>query len=203
MSTQEATTVQETITLGGREFESAEVSTLEHDCWFLERLGEAELDQVVIGENETADDFARGLMHRVMREGHVFRLLAGLIVPVGGTWSPEVARDTAAFLAQLTETEDKEEVTVLISSMLLDFFERGLSSIVTSPGSPLAQAQPGQSSNEHGTVSGATASSFALSLADMRTAQRKSSQPGRSEMPSWRSRISSWIERWRNGGTKT
>jgi hypothetical protein len=130
--------------LGGRTFIPITESTVEHDLYFHGLAGQAGL-RFEKHEHESAGDFAERLLEETIQSGKALELLGCLVVPeetgLEG-WSPEEARETAAFIGKLTGEEDKALVRALILSLLMDFFRCGLASIWTSAKS--SRTSPGR-----------------------------------------------------------
>lgn len=128
----------EIITLGGRQFRNVTHTTIRQDQYCFGLIHELGLNAVSLQPGEAAESFARRLLGQCMSSDKVFHLLGGLIVP-GETgfegWSPSVAEGTALFLMSLASEEDKARIHGLVASMLVDFFQAGISSLVDSPAS--------------------------------------------------------------------
>lgn len=192
--------------LGGREFVAIGESTVEHDLRTMGLLRQCGLDQVAIGEGEAVGDYALRLLTGVLANGKTLELLGCLLIPVGvrpEQWTPAIAQETTAYIAQLTDPQDKRKVEALILSVLVDFFELGLSS---SSLSPISWGQPDAS----GPASAATTATagpngapwFAPSRATI-FARRTGSSAGLSARPSWASAIISRLKRWLAGATRS
>ncbi len=118
----------ETFTLGGREFRSLSQSTIEHDMWVVARMRMAGIHEFYQHENETQFAFATRVINELIDSGQALEILGGLLLPAELDpldWTPKVAAETAAFIRKLTDPEDKNLVQLLISRMLVDFFETG------------------------------------------------------------------------------
>ena len=138
-----------TLTLGGRQFVALDEPTIERDFWLIRQLREAGLQEVRIGEDEDPDVFALRLLDSIIQSKTPFLLLGAFLLPKGTDsreWSPELAERTAAFIAKLTDPEDKQQVQTQLCSVLLGFFVSGLSSLVSSRGSSLPSQEPGRGS---------------------------------------------------------
>jgi hypothetical protein len=128
----------ETIKLGGRDFAPVLTSTIEHDYWLMSKIRAAGLDQVTKREEESADAFVSRLLSEVIDSGSAFDLLGGLLLPMPlppEGWTPECAIETAAFIKRLSLPVDKAIVQSQMISLLIGFFENGLSSLTISPSS--------------------------------------------------------------------
>lgn len=131
---------REPILLGGRGFLPVERTTVEHDHWYMRQVRAAGLDGVQPLEGESHEAFALRLLALTIESERGLLLLSGLIVPVdapGGRWSPELAKQTVAFLEQLDDPLDKNQVSGLVAAMLADFFAAGL---ISSGASALSSA---------------------------------------------------------------
>ena len=140
---------KEVITLGGRTFVHLGESTAQHDDWFMGRVREAGLDRVLLEIGEDPDQFARRILYQASGSGKVFEMIGALIVPEGmadASWTPEVALDTARFVGQLCDPEDKQRINNLTVTLLIGFFLGGLTSLETSKTSSTdAEPAPGNS----------------------------------------------------------
>lgn len=134
--------------LGGQRFEVVRGTTAEQDFWVASRLRAAGLDRVELARDETPEAFARRLLEDLVDEGAGFAVLAGLVVPLGSTWSPTLARSTEATLRGLRAAADKAVLRTLMATLVSDFFVSGLSSAMRSQSSsPLGDlAAPSPSS---------------------------------------------------------
>ena len=127
----------ETITLGGREFVPVLTSTIEHDYWLMTKIRATGLNEIAKGADETPEEFMLRLLHEVIDSGVAFELLGGLLLPMPSaapeSWTPELAIETAEFIKHLTAPADKATVQAQMISLLVGFFENGLSSLTISP----------------------------------------------------------------------
>lgn len=128
----------QTITLGGRDFVPVLTSTIEHDYWLMSKIRAAGLDHIDKREEETAEAFVTRLLVEVIDSGVAFDLLGGLLLPIAfvpEAWTPACAIETANFIKRLTAPVDKAIVQSQTISLLIGFFENGLSSLTISPNS--------------------------------------------------------------------
>ncbi len=179
-------------TIGGRTFLPLRESTVEQDFRFLALIKRARIDQVVMQPGESPEAFARRLLEATIESGVILDLLGCLLIPEdcapqdrdpGEVWTPEMGQETARFLGQLRDANDKAQVRSLVLSLLVCFFESGIVSLWTSPMS-FAEAIPNQENSQApqaGTDPGP--SSFANSPQATMTAPSGSSA-GRFESPS-------------------
>lgn len=129
------------VTLGGRIFVEPEDRTVANDVFVMglaEALGVARLEML---EGEGYDDFARRILVLVSSSPRWPDLLGALLLPDGldvTDWTPEVARSTGAYIAQLTGRDDKVTVARELAAGLLAFFAAGLVSVTISPRSSAA-----------------------------------------------------------------
>jgi hypothetical protein len=126
------------ITIGGRVFTPLLVSTIEHDLWLMSHIQKAGLDTLRKLSEETMDVFVLRILREVIDSGRVFELLGGMLVPENvapEAWTPAMAIETADFIRHLTDLEDKRIVQAQVVSLLIGFFENGLTSLITSPSS--------------------------------------------------------------------
>jgi hypothetical protein len=125
----------ETINLGGREFAPVSTSTIEHDYWLMSKIRAAGLDHVAKREEESSETFVARLLSEVIDSGSAFDLLGGLLLPMPlpkEGWSPACAIETAEFIKRLSLPDDKAIVQSQMISLLIGFFESGLSSLTIS-----------------------------------------------------------------------
>jgi hypothetical protein len=118
-------------TLGGRDFESAGVSTIEQDLAYWRVAKASGLDSIEQLEGEGGEEFGERLLNRVIATEQVLPLLGCMLVPEGtpdGGWTPELSREVQAHLKGLTAPEDKARFRAIVLSTLIDFFESGMGS---------------------------------------------------------------------------
>lgn len=129
---------QQVIKLGGREFAPVSVCTIEHDYWLMSKIRVAGLDQMAKGEGESAEEFVSRMLQEVILSGAAFDLLGGLLLPLPlapEEWTPKHAVETGEFIKRLSAPVDKATVQSSMVSLLIGFFEQGLSSLTISPNS--------------------------------------------------------------------
>ena len=128
------------VRLGGRDFEVVAKSTIEWDVTLLMLLQGCGLADVTMHAGEDAEGLAFRVFRTLMSSGAVFEILACVLVPSGTdpyAWTPELMRETAAFIRKLHADEDKAAIRSQIVSLVAGFFEQGLLSISTSPSSSI------------------------------------------------------------------
>lgn len=119
----------ETHALGGRLFREPARSTIAHDAWVMDRIRATGMERLKREPDESWEDFGVRLTETVLSSGHALDLLAGLLVPadVGDLqWTPAIAKETAAFLGELSDPADKEAVHILIGKLVAGFFVEGV-----------------------------------------------------------------------------
>lgn len=119
------------IVLGGRTFRPIGESTVEHDYGFIALVRGMGLTSPSARAHEAPEELALRLLGEIIGSGKAMDALGYLLVPDGTpseAWTPELGRQTAAFLAKLTRPEDKALVRSLTLSLLHDFFALGLGS---------------------------------------------------------------------------
>jgi len=124
------------VVLAGHAFAPLLVSTIEHDFWLMARIRAARLDALTKAEDESAEEFVSRILHEVIDSGRAFELLGGMLIPENvpaEQWTPELAAETAAFIRTLTDPADKARLQSQLISLLIGFFENGLTSLTTSP----------------------------------------------------------------------
>lgn len=127
-------TMPEHVTLGGRQWQPAEVTTARHDDWMMMQVAAAGLDGL------TAREDAREMLARAIASRTLDLLLAGLLVeldPAGSAipWTEARARDAAECFAGLTDPAEKRTRRDLLVRLLIPFFPHGLGSSGPSPSS--------------------------------------------------------------------
>ena len=137
----------ETHTLGGRTFLTMQESTVKQDLTFLALIHDAGIEEIQMQGDEAPGDYALRLLNTVVGTGVLLPLLGCLLVPAelvprkrrwqrrhlaGEVWTPELGDATAAFLGELRGEEDKAKIRSLILTLLLHFFESGITSLWTS-----------------------------------------------------------------------
>ena len=123
------------VMLAGHAYAPLLVSTIEHDFWLMSHIRAARLDALTKAEDESAEEFVSRILHEVIDSGSAFELLGGMLIPANvpvEQWTPERANETAAFIRKLTDPEDKAKVQAQLISLLIGFFESGLSSLTIS-----------------------------------------------------------------------
>jgi hypothetical protein len=124
--------------LGGREFDVIASGTIEWDVTLLNLLQACGLADVTMHAGETAEGLALRVYRTLMSSGSVFEILGCVLTP-GGTdpfkWTPELMKQTSAFLRTLHVKEDKDEIKSQINSLVAGFFRQGLLSVRIFPSS--------------------------------------------------------------------
>jgi hypothetical protein len=95
----------------------------------------AGLHRVAIEPDELPEEFALRVLRKAAMDGDVFLLLGHLLLPAereGKEWTPEMAQETADFIANVTDQRDKAIINSQIASVLMGFFANGLSSLIRS-----------------------------------------------------------------------
>ena len=141
--------------LGGREFDVIASGTIEWDVTLLNLLQACGLADVTMFAGETAEGLAFRVYRTLMSSGSVFEILGCVLIPGGSDpfkWTPEMMKQTSAFLRTLHAKDDKDEIKSRINSLVAGFFQQGLLSVRTFPNSSMLPKsgeergmQPGQS----------------------------------------------------------
>jgi hypothetical protein len=127
--------------LGGRDFLVASERTVGQDLRFMSLIKQAGIDQLVMGEHEGPDAFARRLVDMMIESDTVLDLLSCILIPKedaptdrdpGEAWTPDMGRATAVFLFKLKSPADKAKFRSLIVSLVIYFFEHGIASLFVS-----------------------------------------------------------------------
>jgi hypothetical protein len=134
-------------TLGGRIYVMSDETTFEQDLWILAHINDAQLHQLPPDEGLT--DTAIALISKAYRSGHLFFILAGILVEKGKRWSPQVAELVAQRFAELKDPNEKKILQSSMVGVLTRFFVTVAGSLTSSASrspSPAAPAGDGASS---------------------------------------------------------
>jgi hypothetical protein len=115
-------------TFAGRKFRALEVSTLEHDIFFMNQVRAAGLDKFAVPEGEQPEQTTVRILHEVLASGKVFVILGALLIPADIAdldWTPELGAQTADFMRKLIAPDDKQQIQPLIISLVRHFFQSG------------------------------------------------------------------------------
>ena len=121
--------------IGGKTFQLAGEGTARHDVFTMRQIAACGVNAVAQRDGETDDEFTYRLYLTALQTGDIFLLLGGLLVPVGTVpmgWSEAIAKETAEFIANITDPGDKAKVRILLASALTPFFFGGRRSSKTS-----------------------------------------------------------------------
>lgn len=132
----------ESIELGGRRFFQPSDLSIANDLWVEAAARRAGLDSLQINDDEDARAFAARVIAQAVDSSLCLQLLGGLLHPEGlaaSDWTPEIAEQTAAHLARITDPDEKAAIRVMLADHLAFFFTNGLASALTSPTSSLIQ----------------------------------------------------------------
>lgn len=138
---------KDVVEIGGRRFAPVgAITTIERDDWLMGQVQNAGLDMVFMNEGEGSEEFGRRILAAAQNSNMANELLGAFIVPEGTAptdWTPHMALETGGFLRKLTDPEDKKVRNNLLVTMLIGFFENGLSSLRKSASSsPDAEDSP-------------------------------------------------------------
>lgn len=121
------------LAVGGREFMAVGSTTLRHDLATQRELHRAGLEGMQMTDDEGPQQFALRLVRAACVNGDLPALLGCLLMPRGSVrWSPQIAADTAEFLGELEDPDDKKQVQAAISSVLFSFMAAGMLSSTVS-----------------------------------------------------------------------
>lgn len=118
-----------TIQLGGRKFRTITESTVEHDIEVRALMHEAGFDVMTKLEDESADDFVVRMLGQMAGSRKDADFAGVLLVPSemhDTDWTPEVGRETTAFIKRLTSQDDKVTLRSLGMELLGGFISAGL-----------------------------------------------------------------------------
>jgi hypothetical protein len=121
----------EVIEIGGRKLTFTGESTARHDMWTMRQIAACGLNTLMQGNGETEEQFMVRLYSTALQSGDFFLLLGCLLIPEEvkpSEWSTDLAKQTAEFLASITNPEDKAKLRILLASGLMPFFQAGLRS---------------------------------------------------------------------------
>lgn len=145
--------MSEKITIGGRRFVRVSVLTVAQDEYFTQLLFEAGVKDPEKQPGEDLSEYSVRIFKALLETGTLRPMLACMIAPADSVrsprrglaamlerwrvitplpratgWSPDVARETAEFLGEITEPRDKERLYQLVHELLIPFYRSGLSS---------------------------------------------------------------------------
>lgn len=126
------------IKVGDKMFTHVDCTTMLQDVYFWKRAKRAGLRNLSMQDGESADDFAVRIAEALVESEDMFELIAATVVPAdppGQTWTPLIAKETARYFAGLTSSEAKAGLQAVMVGLVIGFFERGLTSVWTSPSS--------------------------------------------------------------------
>lgn len=115
---------------GGSRFEVSDFDrlTVLQYCYLQKVLRQIGADQVLPMEGEGDDIYVARLHVCIVDSLKAPDLVAGILVPVGKAWSPEIAKATTKHVAALQTEADIELVLQLAMDVVLGFFKRGVES---------------------------------------------------------------------------
>jgi hypothetical protein len=118
-----------------REFRLVRASRFDQDVWMMNAARRAGLDKAdlevqaaLIKDTDALDAYLTRVVTRIFEADAVCDLLAGVLVPVQGEWSPKHAASTSVFLATLTDTEEKQILVTMLTQVVGDFLSSGRNS---------------------------------------------------------------------------
>lgn len=125
-------------TLGGRQYRPIHTSTLEHDIAMMLAVRTAGLGEMTLGEGESPGEFAHRIFISLLESGQAFDVLGCLLIPVeieDVNWTRAIGEQTAAAMRALTDTDEKRSIQSQMVSMVIGFFQSGLTRLTISPSS--------------------------------------------------------------------
>lgn len=134
------------VELGGRRFMRLAQSTVEHDFWLMAKIRKAGLDEIEVEEGMDPDTLVSSIITKSLDSGLTMVLLGGLLVPEGTApqdWTPAMAAEVTAHISKLVDHADKAKISPLAASMLIGFFQSGLSSLLISKSSSEVSVEEG------------------------------------------------------------
>lgn len=116
------------IELGGRRFRVMSVMTIRRNLSIQKHLRAAGLiDRLGAGENETAEQWARRVLNRLVDSGQLCLMLAHHLIPEDlpdVKWTEQTAQETAAFVEELAAGEGAGVYTLVVD-LLVFFYAAG------------------------------------------------------------------------------
>jgi hypothetical protein len=114
----------EFVEVAGRKFVAAQHTTFEQDLYLMDRIRSAGVDKMPTSVSEEGEltDAAEELLYSAYRTGHLFEILAGLMVEVDVPWNKDEADLNAEFFAGLSNPEDKKALHGVMVGAVLSFF---------------------------------------------------------------------------------
>ena len=119
--------------LDGKEFRQITESTLEHDGHTVAMLRTMGFGESKIGETEV--QMKDRVLAAVVSSGYMLPLLGHLLIPAeikDLDWTPEIAQETAKYLAGVHSPEAKSFVTTQIVQMAVFFCQAAVASLLIS-----------------------------------------------------------------------
>jgi hypothetical protein len=149
------------LVIRGRRFAPIGESTIEHRVYTTGVLAEAGLLPLPdLQPGETTGDYGLRIYVELCKRKQYFPLLGALLVPAGSKsegWTPELARETEAFIRPTVDPDEQRAVENAVLSALIAFFVQGISSYLTSLGSS-ERENAGDPGREQGTATETSAS---------------------------------------------
>lgn len=117
------------IDVGGRFFGLPTDATVRQDGWMIVQCADAGMmDLRGIDESN-----ATAFIVQILRRGMFGKLLAGVLVEIGQTWTPQFAEKNAEYFESVSDPVAKRALWEALIPCLLDFFDRALPSSPPSP----------------------------------------------------------------------
>ena len=129
------------VVLGGRIFRVAQDTTARQDDWVLCATADARLEDLALAPPD-GTDLERTITLAAIRSGCADRILAGVLVEEGATWTADSAEQNATAFGALTSDIDKRTRRRVLVAALARFFWPAL---VSPPSSPKSSEIPGDS----------------------------------------------------------
>jgi hypothetical protein len=147
-----------TIQLGGRKFRAIQESTVEHDIEVRALVTEAGFDMLTKQKDESADDFVARMLAQMARSRKDADFAGVLLIPAemhDTDWTPDIGKETTAFIKKLTAADDKQTIRNLGIELLGGFISAGLLYSASSPnssteGSAIRQNTPEVTASDRG-----------------------------------------------------
>jgi len=119
------------IKLGGRRFRviDFERRTVINDHYLMKWIRFIGADKVIAMEGEDSAAYLVRLQTCILDSGKAAELIAGYLLPEGvdeQSWTPEVAKLTAAHINKCDTQDDREQVLSLAMEVTFGFFRQGL-----------------------------------------------------------------------------
>jgi len=128
---------EQPLVIGERTFRLVDKNhtTFDQDLYVLDNIEQAQLD-IAFEETVTMEkmtNLSKKLLLRAWRSGHLWKVLAGVLIEENIPWTVEGAEANAVFFGNLTKQVDKEALQNALATVVVGFFASGASDFTISP----------------------------------------------------------------------